>query len=68
MNLPSRADAVVVGGGVMGASIAYHLTVRGLRDVLLLERAHVCAGPTGRSTAITRRVLSVTTKPVFGPG
>jgi glycine/D-amino acid oxidase-like deaminating enzyme len=38
----------------MGASIAYHLTVRGVRDVLLLERAHVCAGPTSRSTAIIR--------------
>jgi sarcosine oxidase subunit beta len=54
VSLPSRAEAVVVGGGVMGASIAYHLTVRGVRDVLLLERAHVCAGPTSRSTAIIR--------------
>lgn len=54
MTLPDRADAVVVGGGVMGASIAYHLTVRGVEDVLLLERAHVCSGPTSRSTAIIR--------------
>jgi FAD dependent oxidoreductase len=54
VSLPGRADAVVVGGGVMGASIAYHLTVRGVRDVLLLERAQVCSGPTSRSTAIIR--------------
>src|SRR5437899_2048154 len=36
--LPQRAAAVIVGGGVMGASVAYHLAGRGLSDVLLLER------------------------------
>lgn len=36
--LPARADAVVVGGGVMGASTAYHLAAAGLKDVVLLER------------------------------
>jgi sarcosine oxidase subunit beta len=35
---PRTADAVVVGGGVMGASTAYHLAHKGLRDVVLLER------------------------------
>lgn len=47
------ADAVVVGGGVMGASIACHLAERGA-DVLLLERRHLCSGPTRHSTAIVR--------------
>jgi sarcosine oxidase subunit beta len=37
-DLPRSADAVVVGGGVMGASTAYHLAQRGLRDIVLLER------------------------------
>src|SRR5918999_369573 len=37
-DLPRTADAVVVGGGVMGASTAYHLARRGVRDVVLLER------------------------------
>ncbi len=37
-DLPKRADAVVVGGGVMGASTAYHLAKRGVGDVVLLER------------------------------
>lgn len=36
--LPRRADAVVVGGGVMGTSAAYHLAERGVTDVVLLER------------------------------
>ncbi|MGH2675156.1 MAG: NAD(P)/FAD-dependent oxidoreductase [Actinomycetota bacterium] len=35
---PRTADAVVVGGGVMGASTAYHLAQRGVKDVALLER------------------------------
>ena len=52
--LPDTADVVVVGGGVMGASIAFHLAARGAGDVLLLERDVVCSGPTRHSTAIVR--------------
>ncbi len=36
------AAVVIVGAGVMGASVAYHLTARGWRDVLVLDRT---AGP-----------------------
>ncbi len=36
-DLPSSAPVVVIGGGVMGASTAYHLALRGVRDVVLLE-------------------------------
>lgn len=36
--LPNTADVVVIGGGVMGASTAYHLAVRGCRNVVLLEK------------------------------
>jgi len=38
MNLPKAAEVVIVGGGVMGASTAYHLAKKGCTDVLLLER------------------------------
>jgi sarcosine oxidase subunit beta len=38
MNLPHTADVVIVGGGVMGTSTAYHLALKGCRSVLLLER------------------------------
>jgi sarcosine oxidase subunit beta len=38
MELPRTADVVIVGGGVMGVSTAYHLAKRGCDDVLLLER------------------------------
>jgi sarcosine oxidase subunit beta len=38
MELPKTVDVVIVGGGVMGASTAYHLALKGCRNVLLLER------------------------------
>src|ERR1044072_1235462 len=45
------AEVVIVGGGVVGASVAYHLAEGGVRDVLVLERgAAPGAGSTGRAT------------------
>ena len=44
------ADVVIIGGGIVGASIAWHLTEAGCRDVLLLEReTHQGKGSTGKS-------------------
>jgi len=48
------ADAIVIGGGVMGASIAYHLAQAGVPRVTLLEKKHLCHGGTGKSTAVIR--------------
>jgi sarcosine oxidase subunit beta len=50
------ADAVIIGGGVTGVSIAYHLAARGVRDVLVLERHFLGAGGTGRSVGIVRQL------------
>ncbi|MEW5986819.1 MAG: FAD-binding oxidoreductase [Chloroflexota bacterium] len=48
-DLPKTAEIVIIGGGVMGASVAYHLAARGCRDVLLLERESFFGlGATGR--------------------
>src|SRR5215216_3796488 len=45
------AEVVIIGGGIVGASVAYHLAARGVRDVLVLERgAAPGAGSTGRAT------------------
>ena len=50
--LPSRARVVVVGGGVGGTSVAYHLAALGERDVLLVERAELTAGSTFHSAGL----------------
>jgi sarcosine oxidase subunit beta len=48
-DLPRSAAVVIVGGGVMGTSIAYHLALRGQKGVVLLERAELFAqGATGK--------------------
>lgn len=50
-----RADVVVIGGGVNGASIAMHLARMGAGRVLLLERGHLAGGASGRSGAMVRQ-------------
>ncbi|MEU6595005.1 FAD-binding oxidoreductase [Streptomyces sp. NPDC046881] len=56
MNL--RADAVIVGGGVMGTSIAWHLARAGVRDVVLVERDELAAGSTSRAAGGVRAQFS----------
>jgi dimethylglycine dehydrogenase len=46
MNWQSHARVVVIGGGVVGASVLYHLTKAGWKDVLLIERAELTSGST----------------------
>ena len=49
MELPNTADIVIIGGGVMGASALYHLSQRGVKNVVLLEKEEFFGtGATGR--------------------
>jgi len=48
------ADVVVIGGGVIGASTAFHLAERGMTRVILLERSALGGGATGKSGAVVR--------------
>jgi sarcosine oxidase subunit beta len=49
MELPRTADIVIIGGGVMGASSAYHLAARGMKNIVLLEKDQFFGqGATGR--------------------
>ena len=52
-----RADVVIVGGGVIGTSIAFHLAEAGV-DVLLLERGELGSGSTGRGAGGVRAMFS----------
>src|SRR6478672_6323724 len=51
-SLPSRARVVVVGGGVIGSSVAYHLAHAGWKDVVLLERDQLTSGTTWHSAGL----------------
>lgn len=49
---PSTASVVIIGGGVVGASVAYHLTKLGWTDVVLLERKQLCSGTTWHAAGL----------------
>jgi sarcosine oxidase, subunit beta len=52
------ADVVIIGGGATGASTAYHLAKRGVKNVVLVEKQFLASGPTGRSSACVRQHYS----------
>ncbi len=58
MAIPARAEVVVVGGGAMGASIAFHLSEAGVGDVLLIERDALASGSTSRAAGGVRAQFS----------
>ena len=51
-NVPERAQVVIIGGGIVGASIAYHLTELGWTDVVLLERHTLTSGTTWHAAGL----------------
>ena len=51
-NLPSQAQVVIIGGGVIGCSVAYHLTKLGWKDVVLLERKELTSGTTWHAAGL----------------
>lgn len=51
--MANTADVIIIGGGIHGASLAFHLARRGAKP-LLLEKKHLAAGATGRSSGLVR--------------
>lgn len=51
-DLPTRARVVVIGGGIIGASVAYHLTALGWTDLVLLEQAQLSSGTTWHAAGL----------------
>jgi glycine cleavage system T protein len=56
--VPSHARAVIVGGGIVGCSVAYHLTKLGWRDVVLLERRELACGTTWHAAGLVGQLRS----------
>lgn len=52
MTLPTQARVVIIGGGVIGCSVAYHLTKAGWTDVVLLERKQLTSGTTWHAAGL----------------
>ncbi|MFP6740305.1 MAG: FAD-binding oxidoreductase, partial [Alphaproteobacteria bacterium] len=59
--MKSHAQAVVIGGGITGCSILYHLTKLGWSDVMLLERSELTAGSTWHAAAGNHVLHALTT-------
>jgi 4-methylaminobutanoate oxidase (formaldehyde-forming) len=55
--LPSHARVVIIGGGIVGCSTAYHLTKLGVREVVLLERKRLTSGTTWHAAGLVRSSL-----------
>lgn len=56
--VPSAADVVIVGGGVMGASIAFHLAEAGVRNIVVVERGELGCGSSGKPIGGVRAQFS----------
>ncbi len=56
--VPEKAEIAIVGGGVMGLSIAYHLAKNGITDVVVLERGYLAEGASGRNGGGVRQQWS----------
>ena len=53
---PPKARAVIIGGGVSGCSVAYHLAKLGWTDIVLLERKQLTCGTTWHAAGLVREV------------
>ena len=58
MTLPTQARVVIIGGGIVGCSVAYHLTLKGWRDVVLLERKALTSGTTWHAAGLIAQLRS----------
>lgn len=59
--LPTRSDVVIIGGGIIGCSIAYHLAKLGITDVVLLERRQLTCGTTWHAAGLVPQLRATRT-------
>ena len=58
MSIPTQSRVVIIGGGIIGCSVAYHLTKLGWRDVLLLEQGRLSSGTTWHAAGLVGQLRS----------
>lgn len=58
MSLPEKARVVIIGGGVIGCSVAYHLAKIGWKDIVLLERKQLTSGTTWHAAGLIAQLRS----------
>ena len=63
--LPNQAQIIIIGGGIIGCSVAYHLAKEGAKDVLLLERGQLTCGTTFHAAGLVGQLRSSANIPVF---
>src|SRR5215471_18302439 len=56
MRFPAETRVVIIGGGIVGASVAYHLTKLGWKDVVLLEQNELAGGTTWHAAGLVGRL------------
>ena len=59
---PATADIVILGAGVMGASIAFHLAQRKAGKIVVIDKGHVGQGGSGRSSALDSHALQLSAR------
>jgi len=64
-DLPERVDVIIIGGGIIGASVAYHLSEKGVSDVLILEKGLAGEGSTGKCAGGIRTQFSTEINIIF---
>jgi 4-methylaminobutanoate oxidase (formaldehyde-forming) len=60
-NIPDRARVVVIGGGIVGCSVAYHLTKLGWKDVVVLDRKTIAGGTTWHAAGMVTQLRATRT-------
>ena len=56
--IPDRAQVVIIGGGIIGASVAYHLTKRGISDVIVLDQGQLTGGTPWHAAGLVSQLKS----------
>ena len=57
-SIPDKAQIIIIGGGIIGCSVAYHLVKEGVKDVLLLERGQLTCGSTFHAAGLVGQLRS----------